>query len=310
MGIPKLEIPEDTPSRFMPVDSPARFVGSFESGSPEWHEARAEGIGGSEVGVICGLNKWESPLSLWAKKLGVIEDERGESEAMEWGNRLEPVILEKFSDEHPELTVWAQPGTFHHESRTWQIANPDALAYDAANDEWYVVEIKTARYEDEWDESTGDIPPSYRAQVVWYLQTFGFKHAYVCALFSGSKYREFEVKYDEFEASANLERVQLWKKYLETGTQPDYDGAEATYNAIRQIHPDIDPELPDVELDELGPQYLEALRSFDEAQADLNRARSAILDKMGKAKRGLIAGQWAVTRQARGTGLPYLVNKK
>lgn len=289
----------------------AQFIGVFESGTPEWHAARAAGIGGSEVGVICGLSKWESPLSLWAKKSGLIDSTLEESEAMYWGTALESVVLGEFIKRHPELVVIPSPGTFHHPERPWQIANPDAIAYNPLTGERLIVEIKTARYEDEWDEATATVPPTYRAQVLWYLQTFGFERAVVAALFSGSKYREFEQTYDPFEAEANLARVTLWRTYLETGTQPDYDGSESTYNAIREMHPDIDPELPDVELAAAGRTYLKAVEQFDEAQRFLNLTKSEVLDLMGKAKRGLIDGEWKVTRQARGTtGYPYLVNKK
>jgi putative phage-type endonuclease len=294
----------------LPASCPARLIGVFESGSPEWHEARAAGIGGSEVGVICGLNKWESPLSLWAKKLKLIDDERIESEAMYWGTTLEPVVIAEFIKRHPELEVFPSPGTFSHAERPWQIANPDGLARHRESGEWFVIEIKTARYEDEWNEDTGDIPPSYRAQVLWYLDAFQFQRAYVATLFSGSKYREFELATDEFEAAANLERVKLWRDYLENQKQPDYDGAESTYNAIRAIHPAIDPELPDVELGATGSDYIAAQANFEDAQAKFNESKSRVLDAMGKAKRGLVAGAWTVTRQARGTGLPYLVNKK
>ncbi len=37
----------------------AMFIGSFGSGSPEWHAARA-GIGGSDVGVIMGKSQYKS----------------------------------------------------------------------------------------------------------------------------------------------------------------------------------------------------------------------------------------------------------
>jgi putative phage-type endonuclease len=288
----------------------ARLVGNYEPGSEEWLALRQTGVGGSDVGAICGLNKWESPMSLWAKKTGLLEAEQPDSEAMEWGRRLEPVILAKFQAQHPELEVYYNPGTFAHPDREWQLANPDALAFDPATGRWSVIEIKTSRYEDEWDDKTGEVPPSYRAQVVWYLQTFGFRHGYVATLFSGAKYREFEISFDEFEADANLRRVGQWREYVTSGTMPDFDGAEATYNTVRAMHPEITPDS-DVELGELGGEYLEATETFEQAEKDLRELKSRILNEMGDAKRGLINGRWAVTRQARGTtGLPYLVNKK
>jgi putative phage-type endonuclease len=291
--------------------SKARLLGQFVSGSPEWHDARQNGIGGSDIGAICGVNKWDSPLSMWAKKLELVDVPQPNSEAMEWGVILEPVILAKFRREHPEFEVLDSPGTFAHPDRDWQLANPDALAYDKTTGEWVVVEIKTSRYEDDWDDKTGEVPPTYRAQVLWYLQTFGFHRAIVATLFSGSKYREFEIVADEFEMEANLQRAQKWWEYVESGQMPDFDGAEATYNTMRELHPDIDPEADSVELAELGQAYLNCSEEFDRAEFALREAKTRILDKMGNAKRGLLDGRWIVTRQARGTtGTPFLVNKK
>ena len=52
----------------------AKLVGVFESGTSDWHEARAYSLGGSEIGTIMGLNPWESAYALWAKKTGKIEN--------------------------------------------------------------------------------------------------------------------------------------------------------------------------------------------------------------------------------------------
>jgi putative phage-type endonuclease len=283
----------------------AIYMGNFEAGTQEWHDLRSLGIGGSEVGTICGLNPWESPFSLWAKKLNKIEKENVSSEAMEWGRRLESVIMEKFIEEHQELEVVSSPGTYHHKDRPWQIANPDGIAVNKQTGENIIVEIKTARYEDDW---ANGVPEYYRTQVLWYLQTFGFSQAYVVALFSGSKYREYEVSADNFEQEANLEKVQNFRTYLEEEKQPDFDGATSTYETVRKLHPDI--EDSEVELGDLGVYYFEALEAASVTDKKLIEMKSRVLDAMSKSKRGLVDGAWMLTRQARSGGTPYLVNKK
>ena len=37
----------------------------------EWLDYRREGIGGSEAAIIVGLNRFGSPLQLWADKMGL-----------------------------------------------------------------------------------------------------------------------------------------------------------------------------------------------------------------------------------------------
>lgn len=296
-------------------ETQARFIANFENGSDEWHELRATGIGGSEVGTICGLNKWESAYRLWALKTGQLEDTFTGNEATEWGNRLEPVILDKFADEHPEMIVHENMGTWAHSERDWQLANPDAifeewvgedpsLGEDQKVSRFGILEVKTAQFEDDWKP----IPPSYRAQVQWYLQTFGFEKAIVLVLFHGNRYREVEILADEFEQAAQLERVIEFRHCVETGTQPDWDGSLSTYQTVREMHPEI--EDGEVELGDLGVAYEHAERTFKTAEEDLNTIKSIIMSKMGTFKRGLVDGEWRFTRQAKAGGTPYLVQKR
>lgn len=276
-----------------------------------WHEIRAKGIGGTHVGVICGYSRWDSPMSLWAVKTGRIEKDREENTAMEWGNRLEPVVIDKFADEHPELTILRDVGMWKHSEREWQIANPDALYYTESG-ELGVLEIKTGAYKEDWiDPYTGElkVPLSYMAQVQWYLQVFGAKEAWIAALIGGREYIEQKISADTFEQEANMARVELFRKHLLEDTQPDFDGANATLETIRKMHPEI--EDVEVELGELGEHYLETLSNYEYAQAEMNEIKSKVLDVMEKAKHGAVSGRVIVTRQAgRGGNPPFLVNKR
>lgn len=296
----------------------AVFLGRFDSDSAEWHKLReGANIGGSDVSTICGLNPWVSPFTFWAKKTKRIDENFEGSEAMEWGTLLEPVIIEKFMRKHPEIDTIASPGTYRHADRDWQIANPDGVGYDASTNTRYIIEIKTAKYEDNWIVPAADqmgtadgVPPYYRTQVQWYLQTFGYEKAIVAVLFGGSKYREFEILADEFEQSVNLSRVTHWRElYLLRGEQPDYDGALNTYETIREMHPEIDLEQ-DCDLGDLGMHLALAQLDAEKAEAHLTEMKSRVLDAMGTARRGYTEGVLVATRQARGTGRPYLVIKK
>jgi hypothetical protein len=83
----------------------------------------------------------------------------------------------------------------------------------------------------------------------------------------------------------------------------------ATYETVRTLHPDIDPEA-DCDLGDIGMHYVIACNDFAKAESSLNEMKSRVLDAMGNAKRGLVSGEVIVTRQARGAGKPYLVNKR
>ena len=283
----------------------ARYLGTFANQSPEWHAVRATGIGGSDVGTIVGCNPWESAYTWWAKRTGKIDSEIPQSDAMLWGTLLEEPILKHFASLHPELRLQPDCGTWSHGERPWQIANPDAL-YQRGDGSIGIVEVKTARYEDAWVDG---VPAYYQTQVQWYLQTFGFSHAYVVVLFSGSKYREFEITADTFEQDTNLATVEDFRKYVETDTAPDFSAPFiSTLQTVREQHPEIDDA--EIELGDLGADYFKTLEEYTWAEGQLNQVKSHVLMKMGNAKKGLFNGVWVVTRQARNGGTPYLVNKK
>ena len=289
----------------------AILIGRAKSDSQEWHDMRSVGIGGSHVGIICGFSRWDSPMSLWARKTRRIVEPVEQNEAMEWGNRLEPVVIDKFAENNPEYTLYRDTGTWKHQEREWQIANPDAI-YQKPDGTYGVLEVKTARYEEDWQgDRYGEyqVPLSYMAQVQWYLQVFGLQEATIVALFSGSKYIEIPITADSFEQEANLARVELFRKHLLEDTQPDFDGANATLETIRKINPDI--EDTEVELGELGVHYFNAVADADKANAHLNEMKSRVISAMGKAKRGLVYTEHMVSRQAgRGGNPPFLVNKR
>lgn len=298
----------------------ARLVGKFENNSPEWHAQRAKGIGGSDAGVLAGLSPWQSPYTWVAKRLGKIEDNFEQSEAMFWGTTLESVILDVWTKDHPELTVYRDVGSWVNVERDWQLANPDAiyarytedpaLGEDQDTTQFGIIEVKTARYEDGWDEKTGAVPDHYKAQVLWYLQTFGFKHAYVVVLFAGSKLRTFEVTYNEFEAQLNLDAVIEVKKFLDADQLPDFSAPfTSTFQTVREMHPDIDPDGKE-DLGDLYVHYANAISDEAKATEHANHLKARVLDAMGKAKAGLFLGEVVVTRQARNGGTPYLVNKR
>lgn len=288
----------------------AHRVATLSNGSPEWLEERNKGIGGSDVAAIVGYSQWESAYSLWCKKTGRIQDTTTSS-AMEWGNRLESVVIDKFADNHPSYTLLRDVGSWAHNVRTWQKANPDALYIDE-HGELCLLEIKTAQYEDSWKTDTPGvyaIPNHYVTQVQWYLQTLGLKRGTLAVLFHGNLYQEITFTANAFEQAVNLEDCQRFWEHVQNDVKPDWDGSDVTVEAVRKQHPDIDADAS-VELMELASEYMIAEQQVREYQATLNAAKAQILDIMGNAKYGTHGGEVVFVRSARGQGVPYLTVKK
>lgn len=283
----------------------ATWLGVIEPGTPEWDKARKDRIGGSEVGAITGESKYESAYSLWAKKLGLIPSEKADNEPMYWGRKLEAVVIDRFEEEHPELTIRRSPGSYVSKDRDFMFASPDAL-YERAGGGWGVLEIKTARFKDDW---TDGVPRYYMTQVQWYLNILGIKEAHLAVLFAGSEYQEFYIEADPLWQAYDLEQVEKFVECVREGKRPDWDGSEATVTAVRTQHPEINLESS-VELGDLGMYYVLALEELEEKKKEANKMLSEILDYMGDARTGIVHDIPVFTRQARAGGTPYLVRKK
>jgi hypothetical protein len=140
------------------------------------------------------------------------------------------------------------------------------------------------------------------------MSTFGFSKAHVAVLFHGNAYREFELEANEFEQNVALEKVAEFRDFILNDEAPDFDGSTSTYETLRLQHPEITDD--EVDLGWLGVQLFSAEKEFRDAESEFNKAKSHVLAAMGLAKRGLISGEVAAVRQARGQGTPFLVLKK
>ncbi len=280
----------------------AKLLGVFENGTPEWHEVRADGIGGSEVGTIMGLNRWESAYYLHHLKTGDLPPKELDSFPADLGNILEPVIMGPLLKlKHPDWEVFTT-GTYQHETLPYLHANPDGLA--KVEGEWIIVEAKTSR--NYWSE----VPAQYIAQVQHYMNVMGLKRAVIIGLVA-MDWVEYWIDADSFEQRVIEQTAQAFWRGVTEATAPDWDGSSSTYETVRQLHPDIDGT--EVEIDGLHNLPL-AQAEFDRAEAELRKQKSEVLNLMGSAQHAYIEHEGEkiriASRQARGMGKPFLVIKK
>lgn len=289
-----------TPERF----NDAKLVGVFETGSEEWHAARELGIGGSEIGTIMGLNPWESAFALWAKRTGQIPNPPIDNWSVRFGKAFEEPILRMWAEQNPQWTVYLT-GTYQHASKGYLIANPDALARNKDTGEWILIEVKTAR--SGWTIT----PPAYVAQVQHYLNVLHLDRGIIVAV-AGWSWEERPVERDSFFIEALETAADRFWDHLQEMVMPEWDGAKTTYEAVRQLNPELTDD--EVDLGELGIELLDAQEVFDEAERDLLLVKSKVLNKMGQAKHGMVTvdgeTKRVAARQARGQGTPWLVVKR
>lgn len=276
-------------------------VGWFEAGSAEWHAARRNGVGGSEVAALLGISPYESQFSLWHRKKGLVEPV-GENPQMYWGKRLEPAICQEFNERRQPDGMWAAPaGTYHASGRPWQIANPDRLVYPDRNatDPIAVFEAKTSRDGLGFgEEGTDEVPVWYRAQSIWYCDTLGLPECHLGVLIAGSEYREYLIKWDAAEAQMMRDAAEAFMATVAANQRPAIDGHTATYDVLKLLPDgldDIDVEV----LPLLRDRYFAALDAHKEATWELSECRSLLLDAIDTGRRAKCLGDLVATRTVR-----------
>ena len=281
-----------------------RLLGSWPAGSHEWHAARASRLGGSDIAAVLGLSPWESRFSLWHRKSGLI-GQPDLSDVMEWGNRLEDAVAQKFADEHPALEV-IRAGTFVHPGRDYQLANPDRLLRGEGPDK--VLEVKTAREDTHWGEpGTDEIPVHYRPQILWYLDTLGLRIAHIAVLIAGSDYREYLIDMadvDAAEIAYMRDEAEAFMASIAASQRPDIDGSTATYDVLKQWPDNVIDDDVQVSV-EVRDAFWAAQDASKAADAEKKRMASVLLDLIGDCRRAKCGEEIVATRSVRPDGTTH-----
>lgn len=280
----------------------AELLGVFEPGSPAWHAAREDGVGGSEIAAILGISPWESEFSLWHRKRKLVPARQANTE-MDAGRRLESVICDVFEERHPEYRLQRTPGTFRNRERPWQIANPDGLLFgrtDSSGVPSALFEAKFALNAEKWGpEETGFVPLYYVAQARHYIDTFGVRRCFLM-VFIGStgEFREYEITADPEDARLMRAEAERFMRQVRENIRPKIDGHEQTLKTVKQM-PDGMVDL-DVEIwPLLRDQYFDALDAAKAAEMEKNRAAALVLDQIADGHRAVCMRKRVATRTVR-----------
>jgi putative phage-type endonuclease len=201
----------------------------------DWLEKRRYTIGGSEIGIILGLNEYSSKLQLYKSKKDNFK--RPDSVYTRKGKELENLIFTNYVVPYFEskgYSVCKPNKLFVRTSTHWLSANLDGLAVPcdrtfATAEDNVVVEIKWVSQfgTQKWDvsEEYGNIPASYYAQVQQYMYHTGARNAVVFAMFDDTWTCErYEIKRnDSFIRKLLIESETFYRTHLEMDIPPKAD---------------------------------------------------------------------------------------
>lgn len=204
----------------------------------QWLAWRRTGLSATDAAKIIGLSPWGTPWTVWANKVGLIDDTDVEvTDAMEFGSRAEPMLAAWLYDRTGIYTIGAQTHVTHP-GRPWMLATVDGYAADhpAATiaDAIAGVEIKTTSDSaDEWKQS---IPLHYQAQAQWQMACTGLPATIMPTLHLAFGRLQFEVhtiaRDEEDIAMLTAAGERFWHDHVLAGIAPDVDASQATSTAL------------------------------------------------------------------------------
>jgi len=269
----------------------------------DWLEKRTAGIGASEMAAVMGLSKWRSAYELALEKMGEIPPvDPSDVEAIEWGHKLEPIIIQTFGErtgrlvrpsgqllrsrEHP----WAQCtlDAWTLEPSEVELLSIEEVAANKAR--WQPLEAKTHSAYQIADWADG-APEPYFIQVQHQLLVTGASRGAIACLIGGARFVWQDIPRDE----RMIRRIiwhgeRFWQRVIDRDP-PEPDGSESAARAIARHYPEDDGS--EVVLSEDLACYAdEIVRLRAEArttEAALRASEARIRLAMGAAERGFVA---------------------
>jgi len=263
------------------------LVSTENMSKQDWLQWRNKGIGGSDASIICGINKYKSPVELWMEKTGMAGPVEA-GEAAYWGTMIEPLIRDEFT-RRTGLRVSIEKSMFQHPNYPFMLANVDGIINDDTFGDC-IFEAKTSSIyrQNEWDDS---IPEEYQLQVQHYMAVTGLKGAYVAVLMGGNQYKYQFIPRDEELIQVLIKLENLFWQFVQTKTPPPMDGSKSCSDFLSRFYPDSKPtssiSLPEEALT-LIKQYEEYEAKEKEVALIKEEAANKLKNMLGDNESGLI----------------------
>lgn len=197
----------------------------------EWLAARRQSIRATDIAGILGLSPWESPLSIWRRKVEGIDSPP--TIRMKMGLALEEPIRQEY--ERQTGRVVRRIPRFH----SFVLDNPvvpASCSIDGVVDqdgEEQLLEIKTTSRTDEWENG---VPDFYAAQAQWQMLCTGISRCEVAVPLQGNALSLFDLGADPAVQARALEAAMAFWEHVVSRTTPPVDGSEATSKALRALY--------------------------------------------------------------------------
>jgi putative phage-type endonuclease len=253
------------------------------------------GIGASEISAVAGLNPYASPWDIYLRKTGQAPDIEP-TEPMEWGNRLEPAIRQKYCDDTGEL-VHVPITSLFHADYPWARATPDGIALAKEHGWKHLLQCKNVGswVEKAWSEA----PPSYvQLQEQWEMLVTGLSRADVAVLIGGNDFRIYTVHRDDKIITDLLTIAgEFWMR-VETKTPPPIDESEACQKHFesRFAKGSTVELIADGETEMLMSTWHELTKTQKATETVIKRIRNEVRSRLADAQAGSLVSTIGIAK--------------
>jgi len=247
-----------------------------------WLLERLKTIGASEAGSVLGVpDAYETPLQVWARKVGKIPVQSEMTEAMEWGTRLESVLAQAYQEKTGRKILQEQ--AFFRDDFL-------SATLDAIDDEGQIVELKTMSERRAaqvlGEPGTDDVPMTWILQAHQQMACYRAENSIqpekvtFATLVGGNQYRTYEVYWNERLWKNAYPRLKsFWEDHVVPKIAPPISGSADAGTLTKifgeshgQAYLSEDIARAAYEWDELGKQISELNKARDAAKATVLEA--------------------------------------
>jgi putative phage-type endonuclease len=280
-----------------------------EADEEGWLKARTKGIGGSDVGAICGVSPFASARQIYFNKTGQFQDSVQPNEAaverMHFGHLLEPIVADEYARRTGNKIITVN-ATLVHKDYPWALANVDRLIVDDEGKPCGVLECKTTSeyMKDEWE--SGDILLSYVYQLNWYLWILGLERGAIACLVGGNKFYYYDVfRNDELLNKTIIPTVKdFWYNNVQALKEPALQAIDSDF--VNEKYKDVEKNsevfLQDDETNELARTVFKCKTKINELKKIMTTAQNRLKDKLQNHEIGYTRDftiKWSLRSQTR-----------
>lgn len=258
-----------------------------------WLAARTKGIGGSDIGAICGVSPFSSARQIYFNKTGQFEEAlkpgAAAVERMHFGHLLEPIVANEFASRTGKRLITVE-ATFSHKDYPWARANVDRLIVDNNGVPYGILECKTtSEYNnEEWEQ--GEILMSYVYQLNWYLWILDLKYGAFACLVGGNKFYYYEVfRNDELIRDTLIPAAKsFWYDNVLALKEPELQATDTEFanTTYAEVEKNSEMMLEGDDANDLARVVVECKAKIKELEATMTEAQNRLKDRLQNTEIG------------------------